>query len=92
MAFKVMYCIHKYKCLIPKTIMLPVVLHVSETCSLMVQEEHILKAFDKRVLKRIYGPMEKEVARGWRTPHNQQLHNLYISPNIIKVTKSRSMT
>jgi hypothetical protein len=47
--------------------------------------------FENRVLRRIFGPERKEVAGGWRRLRNEELHNLYVSPSIIKVTKSRRM-
>jgi hypothetical protein len=47
--------------------------------------------FDKRVLKRIFRPKRKEVAGGWRGLHNEKPHNLYASPNVIMVIKSRRM-
>jgi hypothetical protein len=47
--------------------------------------------FENRVLRRIFGPKMEEVAGGWRRLHNEELHNLYASPNIIRVNKSRSM-
>jgi hypothetical protein len=48
--------------------------------------------FENRVLRRIFGPKREEVAGGWRRLHNEELHNLYASPNIIRVIKSRRMT
>jgi hypothetical protein len=50
-----------------------------------------LRVFENRVLRRIFGPKREEVAGGWRRPHNEEFHNLYISPNIIRVIKSRRM-
>jgi hypothetical protein len=47
---------------------------------------------ENRVLRRIFGPKREEVAGGWRRLHNEELHNLYMSPNIIKVIKSRRMS
>jgi hypothetical protein len=47
--------------------------------------------FENRVLRRIHGPKREEVAGGWRRLHNEELHNLYASPNIIRVIKSRRM-
>jgi hypothetical protein len=47
--------------------------------------------FENRVLRRIFGPKREEVAVGWRTLHNEELHNLYASLNIIRATKSRRM-
>jgi hypothetical protein len=49
------------------------------------------RVFENRVLRRIFGPKREEVAEGWRKLHNKELHNLYASPNIIRVTKSRSL-
>jgi hypothetical protein len=47
--------------------------------------------FEDRVLRKIFGPRRKEVAGGWRILHNEELHNLYSSPNIIRVIESRRM-
>jgi hypothetical protein len=44
---------------------------------------------ENRMLRRIFGPRRGEVAGGWRRLHNEELHNLYASPNIIMVTKSK---
>jgi hypothetical protein len=68
-----------------KTIILPVVLYGYVTWSLTVREEHKL-----RVL-RIYGPKRDGVMGGWRKLHNEELHNLYSSPGIIIIIKSRRM-
>jgi hypothetical protein len=67
-----------------KTIILPVVLYVCEIWSLALREEHRLRMFENRVL-RLFGPMRDEVAGGWRKLHNEELHNLYSSPNIIRM-------
>jgi hypothetical protein len=45
--------------------------------------------FENRVLRRIFGPKRDEVTGGWRKMHNEELHNLYSSRNIIKMIKSR---
>jgi hypothetical protein len=50
-----------------------------------------LRVFENRVLRRIFGPKREEVAGGWRWLHNEELHNLYTSPNITRVIKSRRM-
>jgi hypothetical protein len=47
--------------------------------------------FENRVLKRIFGLKREEVERGWRRLHNEELHNLYASPNTIRVSKLRRM-
>jgi hypothetical protein len=74
-----------------KTIILPVVLHGCETWSLTLREEHRLRVFENRVPRRIFGPMRDEVIGGWRKLHNEELHNLYSSPSIIRIIKSRRM-
>jgi hypothetical protein len=60
-----------------------VVLYGRETWSLTLREEHILRVFEKRVLRRIFEPKGDEVTGGWRKLHNEELHNLYYSPSII---------
>jgi hypothetical protein len=53
-------------------------------------EEHRLRVFEKTVLRRIFGP-KRENDRSWRKMHNDELHSLYSSPNIVRVIKSRRM-
>jgi hypothetical protein len=74
-----------------KTIILPVVLHGCETWSLTLREEHRLKVFKNRVLKRIFGPKWDEMMGEWRKLHNKELHDLYSSPSIIRIIKTRRM-
>jgi hypothetical protein len=69
---------------------LPVVLYGCEIWSLTLREEHKLRVFEKRVL-RIFGPKRDGVMGGWRKLHNEELHNLYSSPSIIRIMKSRRM-
>jgi hypothetical protein len=80
----------KVKIIIYKTIILPVVLYRCETWSLTLREEHRLRMFDNRVL-RIFGPKRDEVMGGWRKLYNEELHNLYSSPSIIRIIKLRRM-
>jgi hypothetical protein len=54
-------------------------------------EEHRLRVFESSVLWRIFGPKSDEVAGGWKKLHNEELHGLYCSPNIIRVIKARRM-
>jgi hypothetical protein len=68
-----------------------VVLYGCETWSLTLREKHRLRVFENRVLRRIFGPKRDEVTGDWRKLHNYELHNLYSSPNIIKMIKSRRM-
>jgi hypothetical protein len=56
-----------------------------------LREEHRLRVFENKVLRRIFGPKRNEVTGGWRKLHNEGLHNLYSSPNIIRMIKSRRM-
>jgi hypothetical protein len=53
--------------------------------------EHGLRVFENRVQGIIFGPKREEVAGGWRRLHNEELHNLHASPNIIRVIKSSRM-
>jgi hypothetical protein len=64
-------------------------LYGCETWSLTLRKEHRLKVFENRVLRRIFGPKRHEVTGDWRKLHNEELHNLYSSPNIIRMIKSR---
>jgi hypothetical protein len=58
-----------------KTIIFTVVLYGCETWSLILREEHRLRVFEKRVLRRIFGPKRDEVTGGWRKLHNEEFHN-----------------
>jgi hypothetical protein len=71
-----------------KTVILPVVLYGCETWSLTLGEEHRLRVFENRVLRKIFGPKREEDG-SWRRLHNDELHDLYSSPNIVRVIKSR---
>jgi hypothetical protein len=73
-----------------KTVIFPVMLYGCETWSLTLTEEHRLRVFENRVLRRIFGPKRKEDG-SWRKLHNDELHSLYSSPNIVRVIKSRRM-
>jgi hypothetical protein len=66
-------------------------LYGCETWSLTLREEHRLRVFQNRLLRRIFGPKRDEVTGGWRKLHNEELHNLYSSPSIIRMMKSRRM-
>jgi hypothetical protein len=67
-----------------KTIILPIVLYGCETWSLTLREEHRLRVFENRVLRRIFGTDRDEVMEEWRKLHSGKLHNLYSSPDIIR--------
>jgi hypothetical protein len=61
------------------------------TWSLTLREDHRLRGFEKRMLRRIFGPKRDEVTGGCRKLHNEELHNLYSSPSIIRMIMSRRM-
>jgi hypothetical protein len=72
-------------------IILPLVLYGCETWSLTLREEHRLRVFENRVLTRIFEPKRDEVMGEWRKLYNKELHDLYSSPSIIRIIKSRRM-
>jgi hypothetical protein len=74
-----------------RTIILPVVLYECETWSLTLREERRLKVFENGVLRRIFVPKGDEVTGQWRKIHKEELNDLYCSPNIVLVIKSRTM-
>jgi hypothetical protein len=60
-----------------------------ESWSLTLREKHRLRVFQNRVLRRIFGPKRDELTVEWRKLHNEELHDLYFSPSIIRLIKSR---
>jgi hypothetical protein len=74
---------------IHKTVILHVVLHGCETRSPILREEHRLRVFENRVLRRIVGPKRDEVTGGWRKLHNEELSDMYPLLHVIRMMKSR---
>jgi hypothetical protein len=68
-----------------------VVLYGSETWSLTLRKEHRLRLLENRVLRILFGPRKEEVTGGWDKLHNEKLHDLYPSPSIITMIKSRRL-
>ena len=73
-----------------KTITLTIVLYGCETWSLALRKECRLRVFENRILRRIFGPQRDENGE-WRRLHNEELHSLYHSPNIVWVINSRRL-
>ena len=71
-----------------RTIILPVVLYGCVTWSIILRENRRLRVLQNRVLRRIFGPTRNEVTGEWRKLHNEDLNDLYFSPNIVRVIKS----
>jgi hypothetical protein len=82
--------IKNLKIKIHKTVILPDVLYGCETWCLTLREEHRLRVFENRVLRRTFGPKREEDGSR-RNLHSDELHSLYSSPNIVRVIKSRRM-
>jgi hypothetical protein len=72
-----------------KTIILPVVLYGCETWFLTLTEDHRLRVFENKVLRRIFGPKRDEVIGEWIKLHNEELRDSYSSASIIRIIKSR---
>jgi hypothetical protein len=88
--FCFLICCEKPKIRIYETIIFPVFLNACETWSLTVREKQRHRVFENRVLKRLFGPKRAEVIRGYRKLHDE-LQNLFSSPRIIRMIKSRRM-
>jgi hypothetical protein len=74
---------------INKTIILPAVLYGCKTWSPTLGEEHRLRVFEYRLLRKLFGPNRNDVIGWWRKLHNEELPDLYSSPSIIRMIKSR---
>jgi hypothetical protein len=76
---------------IHRTIILHVVLYGCETWSLTLREQRRLRVFENGVLRRIFWPRRDEVTREWRKLRDEELNDLYYSPNNIRMIKSRRL-
>jgi hypothetical protein len=76
---------------ITRTIILPVSLYGCETWSLTLREERRLRVFENTILKGIFVIKSGKLTREWIKLHNEELYDLYCSPNIVRVIKSRRM-
>jgi len=70
---------------------LPLVLFGRETWTLTLRDERRLRLFENKVLRKIFGPRKDEVTWERRKLHNEEIKNLYSSPNIFQVIKSKRM-
>ena len=84
-----MFAVQNIEIKINRTTVLLVVLCGCKTWSLILRVERKLRVLENRVLRRIFGPKRDEVTGGWRKLHNEELNDLYCSPNIVWVIKLR---
>jgi len=81
------FATQKLEIKIYRTIILHIVLYGCETWSLTLRGERRLRVFENRVLRRIFDPKMDEVTGEWRKLHNEELNELFFSPNIVRVIK-----
>ena len=74
-----------------RTVILPVILYGCESWSTTLADKHKLRVFENKVLRKIYGPKRDEMTGEWRRLHNEELHGLYDSPDVVRIMKSRRL-
>jgi len=89
--FVFQFAIQNIKIKIHRTIILPVVLYGYETWSLTLRGERRLRLSENRVFRRLFGPKRDDATTERRKLHNAEVNDLYSSPNIVRVIKSRRM-
>jgi len=89
--FLFQFAIQNIKIKIYSSVILPVVLYGCKTWSLTLREERRVSMFENKVLRKIFGPKRDEVTEEWSRLHKEELHDLYYTPNIIRIIKSRRM-
>jgi hypothetical protein len=67
------------------TVILPVVLNRCGTWSVALREEHSLRVFDKRMLRKLFGPGRKEEKGGWTQQNSEEIHDFKSSPSTIRM-------
>jgi hypothetical protein len=72
-------------------VVLPVVLYGCETWPFTLGQEHTVRVFENRMLRKIFGHKRDEITGEWRRLHNEKPYDLCSSPNIIRVIKSKRM-
>jgi hypothetical protein len=77
--------VRTYKIKIYKNVILPFVLYDCESWSVTQKEEHRLRMFENRVLRRVFGLKREDMVVGWRRLHNEEFHNLSTLPSIFRV-------
>jgi hypothetical protein len=85
------WCLKAVTIKICESIIWSIVLYGYETWSLTLREEHRLRVFENRMLRRIFGPKRDEMIGGWGKLRNEEIHNLYCSPIINRTINSRTM-
>jgi hypothetical protein len=86
--FILQFAIQNTKIKIYRTLILPVIVYGCETWSFTLREEHRLRVFESRVLRKTLGSKRDEITGEWRKLHNEELNDLYCPPNIVRVMKS----